>query len=167
MSPFSPLRSDSPQNLSLLEPPFVRVLKQSYSAGFPSACAITALLIASNCWCASRLLVDRAFDAQHYSGTNVLNIDEQLVHLVEHWCASPRGNNGPSSYASTLSLLSPNSAPYPVAAVPLMSTSGRHSPITTVLCPALQMRNSTQRAHAGFVTIWRACSWTAGQVRST
>lgn len=167
MSPFSPLRSDYPLNLTLLEPPFVRVLKQSYSAGLPSARAITVLLIGSNCLCASRLLVDRAFDAQHYSGANGLNIGKQLVHLVEHWCASPRGNNGPSSYALTLSLLSPSSAPYPVAAVPLLSTSGRHSPITTVLCPALQMRNSTQGAHAGFVTIWRACSWTPGQVRST
>jgi hypothetical protein len=54
-----------------------------------------------------------------------------LVHLVEHWCASPRRNNGTHSYASTLSLFSPNSALHAVAAVPLLSTSGRHSPITS------------------------------------
>jgi hypothetical protein len=156
--------------------------------------------------------VDRAFDAQHYPGTNGrhchsvepkigtgsrtnccssarapsisestcrlthvralvrafrLNIDEQLAHLIEHWCASPRGNSGPYSYALTVSLLWPNPALYAIAAVDLLSTSGRHSPITTVLCPAFQMRDSTQGVHFGSITFWSACSWAAGQVRST
>jgi len=209
---FSDLRSDYPLDLTLLERPYARVLKQSYRAGLASARAITVLLIGSNCWCPSRLLVDRAFDAHHCSGTNGrhchsiepkistgfstnfyssacasstsestcglthvralvrafrLNINEQLAHLVEHWCTSPRGNSGPFSYALTLSLLSPNSALYAVGGGHLLSASGRHSPITTVLCPAFQMRDSTQRVRFGSVTAWRACSWRARQVRST
>ena len=217
MPPFSHLRSDYPLNLTLLERLYACVLKQSYRAGLPSdraipARAIPVSLIGSNWWFLSRPLVDRAFDAQHYSGTigrhfhsveprictgsrtnfcssacapstsestcgltHVrglvrefrLNIDEQLAHLVEHWCASPRGNRGPYSYALTLSLLPPNSALYAVVAVHMLSTSGRHSPITTVLCPAFQMWNSTEGVHFGSVSVWRACSWTAGQVRST
>ena len=207
---FSDLRSDYPLNLTLFEGPYTCALKQSSRAGLPSARAIPVSLIGSNWWSLSRLLVDSAFDAQHYSGTNGrhchsveprictgsrtnfcssacapstsesscglthvralvrdfrLNIDEQLAHLVEHWCASARGNSGPYSYALTLSLLSPNSALYAVAAVHMLSTSGRHSPITTVLCPAFQMRNSTEGVHFGSVTFWRACSWTAGRVR--
>jgi hypothetical protein len=149
---FTDLRSDYPLNLTLLEGPYAPVLKQSYRAGLPSARAITVLLIGSNCWCPSRFLVDRAFDAHHYSGINGLSIEEQLVHLVEHWCASPRGNNGTHSYALTLSLFSPNSALHAVAAVHLLSTSGRHSPTTTVLCPAFQMRGSTQGVHFGSIT---------------
>lgn len=212
MPPFSHLRSDYPLNSTLFEGPYTCALKQSYRAGLPSARAIPVSLIGSNWWFLSRPLVDRAFDAQHYSGTigrhfhsveprictgsrtnfcssacapstsesscgltHVgalvrefrLNIDEQLAHLVEHWCASARGNSGPYSYALTLSLLSPNSALYAVVAVHMLSTSGRHSPITTVLCPAFQMRNSTEGVHFGSVSVWRACSWTAGQVRST
>jgi hypothetical protein len=145
----SDLRFDYPPDLTLLERPYACALKQSYRAGLPSARAIPVLLIGSNWWCPSRLLLDRAFDAQHYSGTNGLNIDEQLVHLVEHWRASPRGNNGPYSCALTRSLLSPNSAPYPVAAVPLLSTSGRHSPITTVLCPAFKCRTRRKECTSG------------------
>jgi len=212
MPPFSHLRSDYPLNLTLLERPYARALKQSYRAGLTSARGIPVPLIGSKWWFVARLLVDGAFDAQHYSGTNGrhrhsveprictgsrtnfcssacapsasestcgltnvralvrefrLNIDEQLAHLVEHWCASARGNSGPYSYALTLSLLSPNSALYAVVAVHMLSTSGHHSPITTVLCPAFQMRNSTEGVHFGSVSVWRACSWTAGPVRST
>jgi len=212
MPPFSHLRSDYPLNLTLLERPYACALKQSYRAGRPSARAVPVSLIGSNWWFLSRPLVDRAFAAQHYSGTigrhfhsveprictgsrtnfcssacapsasestcgltHVralvrafrLNIDEQLAPLVEQWRASPRGNSGPYSYALTLSLLSPNSALYAVAAVHLLSTSGRYSPITTVLCPAFQMWDSTEGVHFGSVTFWRTWSWTAGQVRST
>ena len=212
MPPFRHLRSDYPLNLTLLERPYACGLKQSYRAGLPSARAIPVSLIGSNWWFLSRPLVDRAFDAQYYSGTigrhfhsveprictrsrtnfcssacassasestcgltHVralvrefrLNIDEQLAHLVEHWCASARGNSAPYSYALTLSLLSPNSALYAVAAVNMLSASGRHSSITTDLCPAIQMRDSTQGVHVGSVSVWRAWSWTAGQVRST
>jgi len=212
MPPFSHLRSDYPLNLTLLERPYAGALKQSYRAGLPSARAIPVSLIGSNWWFLSRLLVDRAFDTQHYSGTigrhfhsveprictgsrtnfclsvcapstsestcgltHVralvrafrLNVDEQMAHLVEHWCASARGNSGPYSYALTISLLSPNSALYAVVSVYMLSTSGRHSSITTVLCPAFQMRNSTEGVHVGSVSVWRACSWKAVQVRST
>jgi hypothetical protein len=176
MPPFSHLRSDYPLNLTLLARPYAGALKQSYRAGLTSARGIPVPLIGSKWWFLSRLLVDRAFDAQHYSGTIVrhfhsvepgictgcrtnfcssacapsasestcglthvralvrafrLNIDEQLAHLVEHWCASLRGNSGTYSYALTLSLLSPNSALYAVDAVHLLSTSGRHSPTNT------------------------------------
>jgi len=212
MPPFSHLRSDYPLNLTLLERPYACALKQSYRAGLPSARAIPVSLIGSNWWFLSRPLVDRAFDAQHYSGTigrqfhsveprictgsrtnfcssacapstsestcgltHVrglvrefrLNIDEQLAHLVEHWCASPRGNTELDFRELAASFLSPKSAACVVVAVHMLSTPGRHSPITTVLCPAFQMRNSTEGVHFGSVSVWRACSWTAGPVRST
>jgi hypothetical protein len=217
MPPFGHLRSDYPLNLTLLERPCACALKQSYRAGLPSARAISARaipvsLIGSNWWFLSRPLVDRAFDAQHYSGTigrhfhsveprictgfrtnfcssacasstsestcgltHVralvrefrLNIDEQLAHLVEHWCASPRGNGGPYSYALMLSLWSPKSAACVVVEVHMLSTSRPHSPITRVLCPAFQMRDSTEGVHFRPVHFWRPCSWTAGQVRSS
>jgi hypothetical protein len=212
MLPFSHLCSDYPLNLTLFEVPYARALKQAYRAELPSARAIPVSLIGSNWWILSRALVDRAFDAQHYSGTNGrhvhsveprictgshtnfrssacassasestcglthvralvrefrLNIAEQLAHLVEHWCASARGNSALYSYALTPSLLSPNSALYEVVSVYILSTSGRHSPINTVLCPAFQMRNSTEGVHFGSVAICRACSWIAEQVRST
>jgi len=67
---FSDLRSDYPLNLTLLERPYARALKQSYRAGLTSARGIAVPLIGSKWWFLSRLLVDRAFDAQHYSGTN-------------------------------------------------------------------------------------------------
>ena len=171
MPPFSHLRSDYPLTLTSFEGPNACALKQSCRAGLPSARAIPVSLIGSNWWFLSGPLVDRAIDAQHYSGTigrhfhsveprictgsrtnfcssvcapsasestcgltHVralvrefrLNIDEQLAHLVEHWCASPPVKGGPHSYVLTLSLLSPNSALYAVAAVHMLSTSGRH-----------------------------------------
>jgi hypothetical protein len=172
MPPFRHLRSDYPLNLTLLERPYAYALTQSYRAGLPSARAIPVSLIGSNWWFLSRFLVDRAFDAQHYSGTNGrhfhsvepriytgsrtnfcssacapstskstcgltharefrLNIDEQLAHLVEHWCASPRGNTELASRELAASLLSPKSAACVVVAVHMLSTSGRHSPINT------------------------------------
>jgi hypothetical protein len=100
---FSDLRSDYPLNLTVLERLCTHAVKQSYQAGLTSGRTIPVSLTVSNCWCPSRFLVDRGFDAQHYSGTNCLNIDQQLVHLVEHWCATPRGNNGRYSYALRLS----------------------------------------------------------------
>jgi hypothetical protein len=196
---FSDLRSDYPLHLTLLERPYAGALKQSYRAGLTSARGIPAPLIGSTWWFLSRLLVDRAFEAQHYSGTN-----GRHCHSVEprictgsctNFCSSACA---PSASESTCgltqvrasvrefqlhideqrtppvdsrelaaSLLSPKSAACVVVAVHTLSTSGRHSPITTVLCPAFQMRNSTQGVHFGSVTFWRACSWTAGQVRST
>src|SRR5208282_1005534 len=94
-----------------------------------------------------------------------LHLDRQLVNRTAHRRANLRGNAGLDSRELAASLLSPKSAACVVVAVHMLSTSGRHSPITTVLCPAFQMRNSTQGV--GSVTFWRACSRTAGQVRST
>jgi len=175
---FSELRSDYPLNLILLERPYAGALKQSYRAGLTSARGIPVPLFGSNLWFLPRLLLDRAFDAQHYPGTNGrhchsaglrictgprtnfcssarapstsestcrltqvralvrsfrLNIDEQLAHLIEHLCASPRGNSGPYSYALTVSLLWPNSALYAVAAVHIgTSLADNHSSLSGV-----------------------------------
>ena len=190
---FSDLRSDYPLTLTLFERPYKCALKQSYQAGLTPR-GIPVPVIVSKWWFLAQLLVDRAFDVQHYSGTNGrhchsveprirtgsrtdfcssacasserestcglthvravvrafrLNIDEQLAHLVEHWCASPRGNNELDSRELAASLLSPKSAACVVVAVHMRSTSGRHSPITAVLCPAFQMRDSTQGVHFG------------------
>jgi hypothetical protein len=164
---FTDLRSDYPLYLTFLERPYGPVLKQSYRAGLPTARAITVLLIGSNCWCPSRFLVDRAFDAQHYSGINGLNIDEQIVRLVEHWCASPRGNTRTHSYALTLSLFSPNSALRAVAAVHLLCPSGRHSPEnhsspSGFSNAGLDARSAHRVRHCDVPVLW-----TAVQVRST
>src|SRR6266576_3345279 len=212
MLAFSDLRSDYPLNLTLVERPHARAVKQSQRAGLTSARGIPVPLIGSKRWFLVPLLVHPAFDAQHYSGTNGrhchsveprictgsranfcssacskatsesmrglthvrasvrefrLNIDEQLAHLVEHWCASRRGNTELDSRELDASLLSHKSAACVVVAVHMLSTSGHHSAITTLLCPGFQMRNSTEGVHIGCVAVWRACSWTAGQVRST
>ena len=158
MPRFSHLRSDYPLYLSLLERPYAGALKLSHRAGLPAARAITVPLIGSNCWCPSRFLVDRAFDAHHCSGINGLNIDEQVVHLVAHWRARPRVNNGTHSYALTLSLFSPNSALYAVAAVYLLSTSGRPSPITTVSPSGFSNAGLDARSAPRVRHFWSACS---------
>jgi hypothetical protein len=198
---FSDLRSDYPLNLTLLERPYAGAFKQSYRAGRTSACGIPVSLNGSNLWFLPRLLVDRAFNAQHYPGTNGhhchsveprictgsrtnfcssacapsasestcglthvralvrafrLNIDEQLAHLVEHWYASPRGNTELGSRELAASLSSPKLLACVVVALHMLSTSGRHSPITTVLCPPFQMRDSTEGVHFWPVTFCRA-----------
>ena len=96
-----------------------------------------------------------------------LHPDRQLANRTAYRRANLRGNAGLDSRELAASLLSPKPAAGVVVAVHMLSTAGRHSPITTVLCPAFQMRNPTQGVHFGSVTFWRACSWTAGQVRST
>ena len=194
MPRFSDLSSDYPLNLTLLERPYAGALKQSYRAGLTSAHGIPVPLIGSTWWFLSRLLVDRAFDAQHYSGTNgrhchsveprictgfrtnfcssacapsasestygmtqvhasvrefQLHIDEQRTPPVEHRRAHLRGYSELDSRESAASLSSPKSAACVVVAVRMLSTSGPHSPITAVLCPPFQMRNSTQGVHCG------------------
>jgi hypothetical protein len=201
---FSDLRSDYPLNLTLLERPNADALKQSYWARLTSGREIPVLLIGSTWWFLSQLLVDRAFDAQHYSGTNdrhchsveprirarsrtnfcssacapsaskstrrlpqvcgsvrefQLHIDEQQTPSVKHPRAYVRGNTELDSRELAASLLSPKPAACVVVAVHMLSISGRHSPITTVLCPAFQMRDSTQGVDFESVTLWRACSW--------
>jgi hypothetical protein len=173
---FSDLRSDYPLNLTLLERPYTGALRQSYRAGLTSARRIPLPLIGSTRWFLSRLLVDRAFDAQHHSSTNgrhchsaeprictgsrtnfcssacapsasestcgltqvrasvrefQLHIDEQPTPLVEHRRAHLRGYIELDSGELPASLLSPKSAACVVVAVHMLSTPGRHSPITT------------------------------------
>jgi len=95
-----------------------------------------------------------------------LHPDRQLTNRAAHRRAHLRGNTELDSRELTASLLSPKSAACVVVAVHMLSTSDP-SPITSVLCPAFQIRDSTEGVHIGSVTFWRACSWTAGQVRST
>ncbi len=96
-----------------------------------------------------------------------LRPDRHLANRTAHRRATLRGHAGLDSRELAASLLSPKSAACVLVEVHMLSTSGRYSSITTVLCPAFQMRTSTQGVHFGSVTFWRACSWTAGQVRST
>jgi hypothetical protein len=67
---FSDLLSDYPLNLTLLERPYAVASKQSYTTVLTSARRIPVPVIGSTWWFLSRLLVDRAFDAQHYRGAN-------------------------------------------------------------------------------------------------
>lgn len=88
MLPFSDLRSDYPLNLTLLERPYACALKQSYRAGLPSARAIPVSVIGSNWWFLSLPLVDRAFDAQHYSDT----IGRHFHSVEPRICVGSRSN---------------------------------------------------------------------------
>jgi hypothetical protein len=72
-----------------------------------------------------------------------LYVDHQRTPPVEYRRAHLRGHTELDSRDLAASLLSPKSVPCVVVAVHVLSTSGRYSPITTVLCPAFQMRKST------------------------
>lgn len=78
-----------------------------------------------------------------------LHIDEQRTPPVEHRRAHLRGHTELDSRELAASLLSPKSAACVVVEVHMLSKSGRHLPTTTVLCPAFQMRNSTEGVHFG------------------
>ena len=78
-----------------------------------------------------------------------LHLDRQLVNRTAHRRANLRGNAGLDSRELAASLLSPKSVACVVVEVHMLSTSGPHSPITTVLCQAFQMRNSTEGVHWG------------------
>jgi hypothetical protein len=123
----SDLRSDYPLTLTLLERPHASALKQCCWAGLPSAHAIPVPRISSNRWFLSRPLVD----AHHYSGTH-----DCRYHSVEPRICTRSCTNFCLFACARSASESPNSALSSVAAVHLLSTSGRHSPITTVLCPA-------------------------------
>ena len=77
-----------------------------------------------------------------------LHPDRQLANRTAHRRANLRGNAGLGSRELAASLLSPKSAACVLGAVHMLSTSGRHSSITTALCPAFQMRDSTEGAHS-------------------
>src|SRR5208282_2246061 len=73
-----------------------------------------------------------------------LHPDRQLANRTAYRRANLRGNAGLDSRELAASLLSPKSAACVLVEVHMLSTSGRHSSITTVLCPAFQMRNVTE-----------------------
>ena len=92
---FSDLRSDYPLHLTLLERPYTGALIESYRAGVTSVRGILVPLIGSAWWFLSRILVDRIFDAQHYSGTN-----GRHCHSVDpRICTGSRTNFWPSMCA--------------------------------------------------------------------
>ena len=91
-----------------------------------------------------------------------LHPDRQLANRTAHRRANLRGNAGLDSRELAASLLSPKSAACVLVEVHVLSTSGRHSPITTVLCPVFQMQDSTQGVHFGSVTSGVPVPWTAG-----
>jgi hypothetical protein len=70
--------------------------------------------------------------------------DRQLANRTARRRANLRGNAGLDSRELAASLLSPRSAVCVLVEVHMLATSGRHSTITTVLCPAFQMRNVTE-----------------------
>ena len=75
-----------------------------------------------------------------------LHPDRQLANRTAYRRANLRGNAGLDSRELATSLLSPKPVAGVVVAVHMLSTAG---PITTVLCPAFQMRNSTEGVHSG------------------
>jgi len=96
---FSDLRSDYPLLLTLLERPYAGALNQSYRAELTSARGIAVPHVGSTWWFLSRLLVDRAFDAQHFSGTN-----GRHCHSVEpRICTGSRTNFCSSVWAPSAS----------------------------------------------------------------
>jgi len=76
------------------------------------------------------------------------NIDEQLAHLVEHWCASPRGNAGLDSRELAASLLSPKSAACVVVAVHIgTSLADNHSSLSGVSNAELDAKSALRVWH--------------------
>jgi hypothetical protein len=95
-----------------------------------------------------------------------LHVDAQRTPLVEYRRAHLRGNAELFSRELTARSLSPKSAACAVVEVHMLSTSGPHSPIPTVLCPAFQMQ--TRRKECTGVCHCLACLFADnGQVRST
>jgi hypothetical protein len=92
-----------------------------------------------------------------------LHPDRQLTNRAAHRRANLRGKL--------------NSLPRELAASLLSACVVVESLHTVHIAPSLddnysflsgfQMQNSTEGVHFGSVTLWRASSWTAGQVRST
>jgi hypothetical protein len=162
---FSDLRSDYPLNLTLLERPHAGALEQSYRAGLTSARGIPVPLIGSTWWFLSRLLVDRAFDAQHYPGTN-----GRHCHSVEPRICTGFRTNFSSSACAPLASESTCGLTQVRASVREFQLQ-----IDEQRTPLVEHRRAHLRGYAeldarsalGSVTFWRACSWTAGQVRST
>jgi hypothetical protein len=73
--------------------------------------------------------------------------NRQLANRTAHRRARLRSKTEVDSRAFATFLLSPKSADCVVVAVHRLFTSRPHLPITTVLCPAFQMRNVTEGVH--------------------
>ena len=84
-----------------------------------------------------------------------LHLDRQLAHRTSHRRAHLRSNTEVDSRELAASLLSPKPAASVVVAVHMLSTAGRHSPITTVLCPAFKC--GTRRKECTRVCHFLAC----------
>ncbi len=78
-----------------------------------------------------------------------LHPDRQLANRTAHRRANLRGNAGLDSRELAASLLSPKPAAGVVVAVHMLSTAGRHSPITTVLCPAFKCGTRRKECTSG------------------
>jgi hypothetical protein len=78
-----------------------------------------------------------------------LHPDRQLANRTAHRRAHLRGNAGLDSRELAASLLSPKPAAGVVVAVHMLSTAGRHSPITTVLCPAFKCGTRRKECTSG------------------
>ena len=78
-----------------------------------------------------------------------LHPDRQLANRTAHRRANLRGNAGLDSRELVASLLSPKPAAGVVVAVHMLSTAGRHSPITPVLCPAFKCGTRRKECTSG------------------
>ncbi len=91
-----------------------------------------------------------------------LHPDRQLANRTAHHCTNLRSNSGVYFRDLTLSWLSPKSAECVVVEVQMLSTSRPHSIDNYSSLSGFQRRDSTEGVRFGSVTLWRACSWTAG-----
>jgi hypothetical protein len=94
-----------------------------------------------------------------------LYIDEQLAHPVEHRRTNLRSNTELDSRELMAALLLPKSAVCVAVEVHMLSSSRAQSTITAVLCPGFKCRARRKECTSG-LSLWRACSLTAGQVGS-
>jgi hypothetical protein len=166
--PFIALRSDYPLVLTLLGHLYACALTWSYIAELPSVRTIPIPLLrhnhlvpvsiytgscANSCSSACAPSASESTWGLTPARASVrefqLHIDERRTPPVEHGRAHLPGNTELDSRELAASLLSPKSAACVVVEAHMLSTSGRHLPITTVLCPAFQMRNSTEGVHFG------------------
>ncbi len=152
MLPVNDLGSDSPLYFSLLEHPCAHDLTRMNSP-----------VVAFALWFRAQSRCPQKNDRPCVSvetGT-CTNLPRNTARLsAHHWQANRHANGykyairfGDFGFITTdnwrTSLLSPKSAACVLGEVHMLSTSGRHSSITTVLCSAFQMRDSTEGVHSG------------------
>jgi hypothetical protein len=189
MPRLSLFRSDSPLYFTLSERQYASVLKQSNTSGIPSAGAIPIQLTGSQCRFTLWLLVDGAFDTQHCSHKNDrhfrsamtriypescaafcsserLHIDDNLTPPVDRRCSRLPCNDELDSCELTASSLSPKSAESVVVESIRAPDRDLIRRLATVLCLAFRCGTRWKEFTSG-LSLWRACSWTAEQVRSS